>query len=268
MTYRARGYRALFVSTWSLAARLTVWAAVAATLSAFLAALTILVGWPRFAGLHIAFAPALLIMPLMGLGGALAMHRTAGHASLMRRARGLLLAVATAMLPLMVGVGLVFLAADVLRWRVPAAMLLAGALFLVIGINASYRGQGARGRARRWLEFAAALLVAVLTALAAVALAARIGQHGWTAPRVYAAAATLVLAGYGVLYGGAAFASIAGGRWMERIEPANSIMAAVVIAAAAALITLTDPARIAPEGRAAQRGGDTAVSLPMAPSPR
>jgi hypothetical protein len=200
-------------------------------------------------------------MPLMGLGGALAMHRTAGHASLMRRARGLLLAVATAMLPLMVGAGLVFLAADVLGWRVPAAMLLAGALLLVIGTNASYRGQGARGRARRWLEFAAALLVAVLTALAAVALAARIGQHGWTAPRVYAAAATLVLAGYGILYGGGAFASLAGGRWMERIEPTNRLMAVAVIAIAAALI-------IAPTSQAGQRGGDATVNLPTAPSSR
>jgi hypothetical protein len=48
---------------------------------------------------------------------------------------------------------------------------------------------------------------------------------------------------------------------MERIEPANRLMAVAVIAIAAALI-------IAPTSQAGQRGGDATVNLPTAPSSR
>ena len=64
--------------------------------------------------------------------------------------------------------------------------------------------------------------------------------------RVYGVAATIVLACYGILYGGAALVSLGGGRWMRSVEPANFIMAVVVILGCVALTTpIADPARIA-----------------------
>jgi hypothetical protein len=65
--------------------------------------------------------------------------------------------------------------------------------------------------------------------VAAVALDARVAQHGWSVLRVYGCAATIVLACYGILYGGAALVSLGGGRWMRSVEPANFVMAAVLI---------------------------------------
>jgi hypothetical protein len=222
-----RAYRIAFEAAWSLAARLCIWMMLTG------AAWTLL-----------GSGNTLVTLPLMGLVSALALHITAGRALAMRQARGLLMALATVMLPLMLGVGVSLLVVHVTRTPVPAWMLLAAALLLVIGINASWRGHGAR--ARRWPQWAAAFLILVLTAVAAVALDARVAQHGWSVLRVYGGAATIVLACYGILYGGAALVSLGGGRWMRSVEPANFIMAVVVILGCVALTTpIADPARIA-----------------------
>jgi hypothetical protein len=192
------------------------------------------------------FDPALLTLPLVGIASALAIHITADRALAMRRIRSLLTALASVALPLMVGVGLALLIVHLTRAPVPAAMLLGSAACLVIGMNASYREHGARGRWRRWPQFAAAFLILMLTAMAVAALSARVDQYGWTAARIYGGAAAIALTCYGILYAGAALVSAGGGRWMQRVEPANFAMAFVLIFGCAALASpLADPARLA-----------------------
>lgn len=248
---RARAYRAAFEAGWTLAARAAVWLLATGLSWGLLGTGGALVNWLRPKGVDIAIDPAFLTLPLVGIISAMALHVTANRAMVMRRARGLLMALATVSLPLLVGVGTSLLVVHFTRAPVSAPVLLICAALLVVGINASHRGDGqARQRLRRWPEFAAAFVILALAAVAAAALDARVGQYGWTAPRVYACAVTIVLACYGILYGGAGLISIGGGRWMSRVEPANFVMAFVVIGFCIALVTpLADPVRLAVEAQ-------------------
>ena len=121
-------------------------------------------------------------------------------------------------------------------------------LLLVIAINASYRSGGEwRPQWRRRSEFAGALLLLPLAVLAAIALQARIAQFGFTAPRIVAVAALLLLGAYALTYAGAALISLGGGRWMQRIESANLLMAFVAMSLIATLVS--------PLGRSGAAGG-------------
>ena len=84
-------------------------------------------------------------------------------------------------------------------------------------------------------------------------------QHGWTAARIYGCAATIALTSYGILYGGAALISARGGRWMQRVEPANFAMAFALIFGCIALASpLADPVWLAVQTQT-QRLKDGAV---------
>ncbi|MEP6830087.1 MAG: hypothetical protein ABI963_07085 [Rhizomicrobium sp.] len=133
------------------------------------------------------------------------------------------------------------------RWQPPLGLCgLQGAL-LIVGINASYRGGGEwRPQWRRRTEFVAALLLPPLALLGTLALHARIAQFGFTAPRVVATACTMLFWAYALAYAGAALISLGGGRWMERIESANLLMAFVAMSLIATLASpLGDPVRLA-----------------------
>jgi hypothetical protein len=126
------------------------------------------------------------------------------------------------------------------------ALSLSLALLLVIAANASYRGETSRGAWRRWSEFVAAFLIIALVLLAWAALWTRVAEFGWTSARIYAGAILAMLGLYGLCYSGAAMISIGGGRWMQRIEPVNRIMALLLIAACLALASpMADPLRLA-----------------------
>lgn len=132
-------------------------------------------------------------------------------------------------------------------WRPPFLLSFALAASLLLAINGSYRsGHEWRPQWRRHGEFIAAFLLLPLAGLAAMALHARTAEFGFTAPRVIALAATLVLAAYALAYMGTALISLGGGRWMERIETANLLMAFVVLSVTLLLASpLGDPARLA-----------------------
>ena len=133
------------------------------------------------------------------------------------------------------------------RWRTPFAICGLEGLLLVVAINASYRSGGEwRPQWRRRSEFTGAFLLLPLAVLAAVALQARIAAFGFTAPRIVAVAALLLLSAYALTYAGAALISLGGGRWMERIESANLLMAFVALSLIATLVSpLGDPVRLA-----------------------
>jgi hypothetical protein len=132
-------------------------------------------------------------------------------------------------------------------WQTPFAVCGTEGLLLVIAINASYRGGGEwRPQWRRRAEFTGAFLLLPLTVLAAIALQARIAHFGFTAPRIVAAAALLLLSAYALTYAGAALISLGGGRWMQRIENVNLLMAFVALSLIATLLSpLGDPVRLA-----------------------
>jgi len=139
------------------------------------------------------------------------------------------------------------LVASLGHWQPPLALCGIEGVLLVAGINASYRGGGEwRPLWRRRAEFLAAFLLPLLAALTALALQTRVARFGFTAPRVVAAGCVLVLWSYALTYAGAALISLSGGRWMERIESANLMMAFVALSLLATLASpLGDPVRLA-----------------------
>ena len=89
-----------------------------------------------------------------------------------------------------------------------------------------------------WILFTALLGV--------LALHYRVGQYGFTGPRIIAMAAMFLFIAYALTYAGAALISLGGGRWMERIERINLPMAFVVMSLCVTLASpFGDPVRLA-----------------------
>ena len=188
------------------------------------------------------FAP--LIMPLVALSAALAAHLT-GEKFLGVLQEGLVFVFAIALPPLL----LLAIAAAALGisgfWHPSFAVSASLGLLLVVSINASYRDGTNRRPSWRWrAEFAASLMLVPLSLIAAFALAARVGQFGWTDGRIFAAAGLLLMSGYALCYTGSALISLGGGGWMQRIEGSNLALAFASLMLIAALASpVADPAR-------------------------
>jgi hypothetical protein len=241
-------YRNYFDAAWTLAARMSVWAVLTALAWALIGSGDSLLNWLRahHTALHVTVDPTLVILPLVGVAGAAALHLTASRSWVLRQTKNALLACCTIALPLLVAVALVTLAVNFVAAPVSLAWALILALLLVIALNASYRGDTKRGQWRKASEFTAAFLIVALVALAALALNTRTIAYGWTGDRVFACAALVMLGCYGAAYSAAALISIGGGRWMQRIEAANISLALLLIVACAALATpLADPVKLA-----------------------
>ena len=130
-----------------------------------------------------------------------------------------------------------------------------GFIFVIDG----YRGEPHRGRWRKISEFIAAFVMTALVAAAALALQARVAESGWTATRIYAAAAMTMLGLHALGYVCAALIGLGGGRWMHRIEAVNIALSLLVAAACLALSSpLADPLRLAVRAQSARldRGAD------------
>jgi hypothetical protein len=129
--------------------------------------------------------------------------------------------------------------------RRAAASLLGAAATLVILINAVYQdGQDPETRpiALRWAVRGAALLLVPLVLLAGWASALRIGQYGLTPERIGGLVVLIVAIHYA---GGYAWAALARGPWMKRLETVNVGSALTILALLLLVFTpLADPARL------------------------
>ncbi len=77
------------------------------------------------------------------------------------------------------------------------------------------------------------VFMALLGGFAALAVGQRIGQYGWTPPRIYAAVGVAVSLGYGGLYA----AAVVRADWMARLRQANVTMALALTLVSALLLT-------------------------------
>ena len=190
--------------------------------------------------------------PATTLAVALSIHVTDVQPSLIRGIRVLALALFSWLLPLLAAILLAFLCslpflslAPLWRTHFATALLLTAALLLVVLINSFYQDGAAEQtapRVRRLAGTVAAVELVPLVGLAAWALALRVGEYGWTAERIIAAASVTVCGCYALGY---ASAVVAVPRWLQRLEATNVVAAYVFLALVAALFSpLADPARL------------------------
>jgi hypothetical protein len=147
-------------------------------------------------------------------------------------------------LPVVLGVMLVFLLALPVRGLSglfsglsPALLLLTmvGAGISLVSITVDQSDTDATDS--RFLRRAAqgqALILPVVAALAGWAIWLRVGQYGWTPDRLFVALVAALAVIYGVIYAGAV---LRGGGWMARIRQGNLWMALIVIGLAALWLT-------------------------------
>lgn len=233
-------YAMLYESSWRLAAEILLCALVALsvwTLCQF--------GFYLLARQAISF-PHELAIPLATLSFAAASQLRAGTLlHLMKRSA--VISFAFLLPPLIFFATATILSSALGHWQPSLTLCGLQGLLLLIGINASYRGGDEwRPLWRRHAEFLAALLLPPLALLGVLALHARVGQYGFTGPRIIAMASMLLFIAYALTYAGAALISLGGGRWMERIERVNLPMAFVIMSLCVTLASpFGDPVRLA-----------------------
>ncbi|GAB2895375.1 DUF4153 domain-containing protein [Paraburkholderia jirisanensis] len=129
--------------------------------------------------------------------------------------------------------------------RSATQILLSVVALTILFVNAVFKGGSSGETAPRVLRIcmrAASLMLPLLTALAAYALALRIGQYGLTKERVLACACVLVAACHALGY---AWAAVDRRASLDRLAPVNVATAWVSLAVLIALFTpLADPDRL------------------------
>ncbi len=195
----------------------------------------------------------LFVLPLLCCGFACALHLTDVRPAIVHGIRNLLLVLMSWLLPvatLLIGgfaLCLPFTGLDAL-WatRNATVALLAADALLVVLINAAWQNGAIGDSVARLVRLAArvaCVLLLPLTAIATYALALRVGGHGWTSDRIFAAAALLVSSFYAFGY---LWAALDKGGWLRRVAPVNLAAAYAAIAVLTALLSpLADPDRIA-----------------------
>jgi hypothetical protein len=192
------------------------------------------------------------VSPATGAAFAAAVHLTDVRPALIRGVRTVGLALLSWLLPLMAGLTAAFLAALVFTgleplWtKLPAsASLLGAAATLIILINAVYQ-DGLEPQTRppvlRWAVRGASLLLVPLVMLAVWASGLRIAQYGLTPERIAGVAVLIVAVHYA---GGYAWAALAKGPWMKRLETVNVSSALTMLLLLLLLFSpVADPARL------------------------
>ncbi|MEW6022115.1 MAG: DUF4153 domain-containing protein [Pseudomonadota bacterium] len=188
-------------------------------------------------------------IPVTAFAFSSAMHLTDVRPAIVQGIRGLLLMLASWILPVLTLIVAGFLASlpftglePLWATRSAAAVLLCADAALVILINAAWQNGGAPVvRVIRLSARLAALLPVPLTAIAIYALALRVGEHGWTVDRIVAAACMLVASCYAIGYAAAALRK----GWLALLAPVNIATAFVVLGTVLLLFSpLLDPARV------------------------
>jgi hypothetical protein len=191
-------------------------------------------------------------IPATTLAFSAALHVTDVRAGLVRGIRTLGLALLSWLLPLMVLIAVGFLGTLLFTGVQPlwdtqfaATLLLIAFGALVVLLNAAYQdGHAARETPRvlRYPGSITAFALAPLAGLAGYAVLLRVGQYGWTAPRIYAFACALVAGFYAAGY---VYAAVSRCPWLKRIERWNFFGSLLVLAVLLALFTpIADPYRI------------------------
>jgi hypothetical protein len=125
------------------------------------------------------------------------------------------------------------------------ASLLAAAIVLILLIRFHYQdGCPDNGRVRILVlaRLVAVLMLVPVVVLAGVGLGLRVGQHGWTPPRIVALAWLIVVTCHAVGYGVVAFRS---GMTLRGLSSANAVAAFVAVGLLIALSSpVADPARL------------------------
>ncbi|MFC5459585.1 DUF4153 domain-containing protein [Massilia niabensis] len=188
-------------------------------------------------------------IPVTAFAFSSALHLTDVRPGIVQGIRNLLLVLASWILPVFTLFVAGFLAslpftglAPLWATRQAAAVLLGTDAALVILINAAWQnGAASVARPIRFSARVAALLLAPVTAIAVYALALRVGDHGWTDERIFAAACMLVALCYAIGYAAAAMRR----GWLALLAPVNIAAAFVVLGTALLLFSpLLDPARL------------------------
>ena len=181
---------------------------------------------------------------------AAAVQLTDVRSTLVRGVRTVALTLLAWLLPLMTLIAAGFLASlpftglePLWKTRAATALLLTAAAHLIVLINAAYQcGTEPPPTVLKWAARIAGVLLIPIALLAAYGLALRIGQHGLTPERVFAAALVFVATGHAAGYAMAAFRRDA---WMKTLERTNVVMAVISLVLLTALFTpIADPARL------------------------
>jgi hypothetical protein len=219
--------------------------------------LTLWLGSGLFMLVKLHFLKELLQQPWFGVpvtcfAFACAMHITDVRPAIVRGIRTLLLVLLSWLLPVTVLIlggflcMLPFTGLDAL-WKTghAASLLLAADALLIVLINAAYQNgevEQTVARAVRLSARVAAMLLLPVTAIAVYALYLRVGEYGWSADRITAAACLLVASCYALGY---LLAARQQGAWLRTLSMTNVGAAWLVLAVLLALFTpIADPARI------------------------
>lgn len=188
---------------------------------------------------------------------AAALHLTDIRARLIAGTRSVVLVLLSWLLPLLTVLAVGFLVSLLVTGLEPlwktgsaAALLLVAAAVLVVLINAAWQDGPEHHTAPFLLRLggsAAALTLTPLVALAAYALALRVGQHGWSENRIHATAVIVVAGGYALGYGWAALeGTVLRGHWLRRIGAVNIVVSVLILGVLLVLFSpIADPMRIA-----------------------
>lgn len=205
--------------------------------------------------------------PVTAMAFAASVHITDVHPALLRGMRNLGLTLLGWLLPLVTVLGAAFLVALLINGVAPlwetrraATILLTAVSVTLVLLNAAYKDGDAHGdppAVLRWAGRLAGPVMLVLALLAVWAISLRVGQYGWTPPRVRSAAT----AAMGVFYSaGYAWAALDRTTWLKRLERVNVTASFAVLAILFGLLTpLADPSRISVSSQIARlQSGKTA----------
>lgn len=191
-------------------------------------------------------------IPTTTVAASAAFHLTDDRTGMMRNAAKLLLNLLSWLLLPAVVIGLAFLGALPFTGLEPlwntkhaTSSLLLAAIVLILLIRCHYQDGGLDiGRVRILVlaRLVAVFMLVPFVVLAGVGLGLRVGQHGWTPPRLVALACLIVVACHAVGYGVVAIRS---GKTLRGLASANAVAAFVAVGLLIALSSpVADPARL------------------------